>query len=221
MRSPSFDETQSVGSTGSGNGGMAAPQRMPSNGGSRSPVPPGTPRERYSSGGYNSNTYNANTNNDYGDEEWLEVSRDQIFIPGPEDVGRKLKLEAAAYSHDSGERLMFRVVKTDLVLARAPDPMTRTLVVTNGGNGGGGLKGSSTTTTTTQTSAANLHPYGNPGARFRVVSYNVLAEIYATQQQYPYCDFWALSWDYRYGHVYCIFFFLCVIVLDGPFDHVF
>lgn len=30
--------------------------------------------------------------------------------------------------------------------------------------------------------------------RFRLCSYNLLAEIYATQQAYPYCDFWALSW---------------------------
>ena len=178
-RSPSFDDTASVGSTGSGSNMMAH---------RRSPQPPGTPRAGYSSGTY----YPTGGTVEYGDEEWLEVSRDQIFIPGPDDVGRKLKLEAAAYSHDSGERLMFRVVKTDLVLARAPDPLTRQLLVNTG------MKGNNATTTlTTQTSAANLPHYGNPGSRFRVVTYNVLAEIYATQQQYPYCDFWALSWDYR------------------------
>ena len=210
VRSGSFDETQSVGSSGSGSGnnGMATPGG--SGGGprgSRSPVPLGTPARYNSSGsssGYNNNN-NYGNNVDYGDEEWVEVSRDQIFIPGPDDIGRKLKLEASAYSHDSGERLMFRVVKTDLVLARAPDPPIRSLVVVNAnsntGNNGtpnNNNNNKATTLTTTQTSAANLHPYhGNPGARFRVVSYNVLAEIYATQQQYPYCDFWALSWDYR------------------------
>ena len=189
MRSGSFDETQSVGSHGSGTGG-----------GSRSPVPPGTPSHtRYNSSGSGYTPYSGHNNIDYNDEEWMEVSRDQIFIPGPDDIGRKLKLEAAAYSHDTGERLMFRVVKTDLVLARAPDPPIRSLVVVNSNGGAKGKDGNNNTTmTTTQTSAANLHPYhSNPGARFRVVSYNVLAEIYATQQQYPYCDFWALSWDYR------------------------
>ncbi|CAN0242487.1 unnamed protein product, partial [Phaeothamnion confervicola] len=35
------------------------------------------------------------------------------------------------------------------------------------------------------------------GVRFRVATYNLLAEIYATQSQYPTCDFWALSWGYR------------------------
>jgi len=32
---------------------------------------------------------------------------------------------------------------------------------------------------------------------FRVLTYNVLAEIYATRQMYPYCPVWALSWSYR------------------------
>jgi len=35
------------------------------------------------------------------------------------------------------------------------------------------------------------------GVRFRMLTYNILAEIYATQQMYPYCDFWALNWNYR------------------------
>jgi len=197
MRSPSFDETQSVGSTGSGGGAGASSMmmRMNSAGGTRSPIPPGTPRAQ-SYGSTGSGYYPSSGTNNYGDdgtEEWLEVSRDQIFIPGPDDIGRKLKLEAAAYSHDSGERLMYRVVKTDLVLARAPDPLTRTLIVKSSAS----AAAATTTTTAANSSAASVSPYGNPAHRFRVVTYNVLAEIYATQQQYPYCDFWALSWDYR------------------------
>ena len=107
-----------------------------------------------------------------GEEEWQELSRDQIYIPSADDIGRKLKLEATAYSTETGEMLMRRVVKTDIVLSRAPDPIKRNLVTTKSGGTGG-------------------------GARFRIVTYNILAEIYATQQQYPYCDFWALSWDFR------------------------
>jgi CCR4-NOT transcription complex subunit 6 len=109
------------------------------------------------------------------DDEWIEISREQVYIPGPDDVGRKLKVEASAYSLDTREMLMARVVKTDVVLARAPDPAKRNLVTAKG--------------------AAGIGP------RFRVASYNVLAEIYATQQQYPYCDFWALSWDYRFQNI--------------------
>lgn len=114
---------------------------------------------------------------DLGGEDWLEISRDQFYIPGMDDVGRKLKLEAAAYSLDTGELLMSRVLKTDVVLGRAPDPPKRALVTAKGISGSAG------------------------GARFRVVTYNVLAEIYATQQQYPHCDFWALSWEYRFQNM--------------------
>merc|ERR1712232_847825 len=31
----------------------------------------------------------------------------------------------------------------------------------------------------------------------RVMTYNILAEIFATRQIYPYCPMWALSWRYR------------------------
>ena len=134
-----------------------------------------TPKKSYS----RSSSYN-----DYGaaayeetKEEWVEISRDQIYCPTEADIGRKLKLEAGAYHMETGELLMHRVIKTDLVLSRAPDPAKRNLI-------------------TAKTSG----PRG--GERFRVVTYNVLAEIYATQQQYPYCDFWALSWDYRFQNIF-------------------
>jgi len=125
----------------------------------------------------NNNTFGDYSGEHLQGEEWIETSRDQLYIPGPDDIGRKLKLEAAAYSSETGELLMHRVVKTDLVLARAPDPVKRALVTAKN-TGGAGL-----------------------GARFRIATYNVLAEIYATQQQYPYCDIWALSWDYRFQNI--------------------
>mmetsp|Transcript_10299 Transcript_10299/g.28413 ORF Transcript_10299/g.28413 Transcript_10299/m.28413 type:complete len:675 (+) Transcript_10299:294-2318(+) len=148
---------------------------------------PSTPRGFV--GGYNTNSNNNNSTggNDSHDyhytdynagDDWIEISRDQLLMPGPDDVGRKLKLEAAAYSMETGELLMSRVVKTDVVLSRAPDPKKRNLVTAKG--------------------AATAN---NAGPRFRVATYNVLAEIYATGQQYPYCDFWALSWDYRFQNI--------------------
>jgi CCR4-NOT transcription complex subunit 6 len=176
QRSNSFgsidnDDVQSVGSAGSGGilNGAKSPSHAASENGSgySSASQPGTPRGFL--GGYN----NAAAGDMAQGEDWIEISRDQLYEPGPDDIGRKLKLEAAAYSVETGELLMHRVVKTDLVLARAPDPVKRTFVTSKNAGGGG-------------------------GARFRICTYNVLAEIYATQQQYPYCDFWALSWDYRY-----------------------
>jgi len=126
---------------------------------------------------YNTPGFESEYGNPLHSEEWIEISHDTLYVPGPDDVGRKIKLECAAYDLDTGELLMHRVVKTDLVLQRAPDPAKRNLVTVKGAGSGGG------------------------GARFRMVTYNVLAEIYATQQQYPYCDFWALSWDYRFQNI--------------------
>ncbi len=110
------------------------------------------------------------------DNEWQEISNNQVYMPTADDIGRKLKLEVGAYSIETGELLMHRVVKTDLVLTRAPDPAKRNLI-------------------TAKTSG----PRG--GERFRIVTYNILAEIYATQQQYPYCDLWALSWEFRFQNI--------------------
>jgi CCR4-NOT transcription complex subunit 6 len=166
------DDVRSVGSAGSvgRTNGSKSPANVSDTGSSFSATSqPGTPRGYL--GSYNSSF--GDYNKDAQDEEWMELSRDQIYLAGPEDVGRKLKLEAAAYSSETGELLMHRVVKTDLVLARAPDPVKRSVVTTKSSGGAGG------------------------GAKFRIITYNVLAEIYATQQQYPHCDLWALSWDYR------------------------
>jgi len=192
------DDLRSVGSVGSTdriNGGAKSPANFSEASGSNYSGsvagPPGTPRGRL--GSYGSNQYIVGVGNGGGGipgsagpykngshhqgEEWIEVSREQLYVPGQEDIGRKLKLEAAAYSTETGELLMHRVVKTDLVLARAPDPLKRSLVTAKNGAGAGS------------------------GARFRIVTYNVLAEIYATQQQYPYCDIWALSWEYRFHNI--------------------
>lgn len=37
--------------------------------------------------------------------------------------------------------------------------------------------------------------------QFRVVTYNILADIYATQQMFPYCPRWALNWRYRRAQI--------------------
>ena len=131
-------------------------------------------------GASSNNNINSNSNHESGitdaTDTWVEISNNQMYIPTTEDVGHKLKLEVGAYSIETGELLMHRVIKTDLVLTRAPDPAKRNLV-------------------TAKTSG----PRG--GERFRIVTYNILAEIYATKQQYPYCDLWALSWEFRFQNI--------------------
>jgi len=167
------DDARSVGSAGSNRSGM-------SYGTASNPLLPGTLGEindvdsapSSASYGDNASSYGGGSH-----QEWAEISHGELYLPRPEDVGRKLKLEAAAYSVDSGELLMHRVVKTDLVLSRTPDPDKRNFITKSHGSASSG------------------------GARFRIATYNVLAEIYATQQQYPYADLWCLSWDFRFQNI--------------------
>ncbi|KAF4726242.1 CCR4-NOT transcription complex subunit 6-like, partial [Perkinsus olseni] len=35
------------------------------------------------------------------------------------------------------------------------------------------------------------------GQAIKLLNWNILADIYCTPQQYPYCPPWALSWNYR------------------------
>ncbi len=196
-RSTSSDEeegsTGSIGaSTSASNGSFSSTQNnsnmnlnnimnTPLSAHSKGYVPRSATSSAFHDYGASSGTGNAGGGNNadgmgIGDEEWVEISNNQIYVPTAEDIGRKLKLEVGAYSLETGELLMHRVVKTDLVLTRAPDPSKRNLV-------------------TAKTSG----PRG--GDRFRIVTYNVLAEIYATQQQYPYCDLWALSWEFRFQNI--------------------
>jgi CCR4-NOT transcription complex subunit 6 len=159
-----YDDAASARSSGS-----KSPNYFPDSVSVNSYNNPGTPR-----GYLSEHNGQAQPNSSFSDD-WVEISRESIYLPGPDDVGRKLKIEAAAYSTETGELLMSRVASTDVVLGRCPDPTKRTLV--------------------TSKSSPSVGPH------FRVCTYNVLAEIYATQQQYPYCDFWALSWEYRFQNI--------------------
>jgi len=106
------------------------------------------------------------------DNEWRSISSEKTYCPTADDVGRPLRLEVRALKHTGRLLIGPRNVVTEPVLSVPPMPPKRSLLmVKNAGSGG--------------------------GVRFRVLTYNLLAEIYATQQMYPYCDFWALKWSYR------------------------
>lgn len=102
----------------------------------------------------------------------MPISTEGLYTPGEADVGHCLRLECRAVLPGGEEVCTPRMITTEPVLSTPPLPPRRSLVTVKGAGSGGGM-------------------------RFRLVSYNLLAEIYATQQAYPYCDFWALSWGYR------------------------
>ncbi|KAJ1462573.1 Endonuclease/exonuclease/phosphatase [Pelagophyceae sp. CCMP2097] len=115
------------------------------------------------------------------DKDWSEDNEAQWevvaehtneFTPSEGDVGRRLRVECYAVKAGTSDLLGRGFKKTGVVLAAPEAPVPRPLAPAP------------------QYSSA-------PRADVRVVSYNVLAEIYATQHAYPYCERWALDWQYR------------------------
>ncbi len=107
--------------------------------------------------------------------QWNFVQEDSVYTPCKDDVGHCLRLECRAVLPDGSLVCAPKVIVTEPVLCLPPPLPKRGLTTVKSGTAGG----------------------GGGGSRFRVVSYNLLAEIYATQQVYPQCDFWALNWKYR------------------------
>lgn len=106
--------------------------------------------------------------------EWIEICNENTYVPTNLDVGCVLKLEVKAISMNSSEVLVGpSFLYLEPVLASPCPPPKRQLL----------------------TIPSSTSSYG--GFRFRVLSYNILAELYATKQFYPYCDSWILSWPYR------------------------
>ena len=106
--------------------------------------------------------------------EWVEVARGSRYVPTHADVGHKLRLQVTATlpNGTTSER-----TETKWVQAVAPPPPIRKLL-------------------TRAAPPSHVRVIDN-NLGFRIISYNVLAEIYATQSQYPYCPQWALSFEYR------------------------
>ena len=105
------------------------------------------------------------------DQEWKMVSRNKTYVPTEEDVGYTLKVECTAKGID-GSKIASKSTTTEVVLPVPPPPPMRRQV-------------------------AHKYPGNGTDPTIRVVTYNVLAEIYTNKQMYPYCPLWALSWNFR------------------------
>ena len=114
----------------------------------------------------------AGDNGSGSSETWVEICKDRMFTPSAADVGRRFRLECSCFNPDGSLLFGPKSIRLEPTLASPPAPPKRPMVTVKGASNGGGY-------------------------RFRVLSYNLLAEIYATQQMYPHCDFWALGWGYR------------------------
>lgn len=137
---------------------------------------------------------------------WAEVSRERCYIPTPEDVGRALRLDCAPFldKKSTSASLASQTPKSPSPVKSSKPPM----------------HGSDSHTTKVpgawfrlDTSGVLPAPKAPPprapiftqqpnqaqgvGHGFKVMCYNILAQIYATRHMYPYCPVWALAWNYR------------------------
>lgn len=101
------------------------------------------------------------------------VFTDRTYTPSGQDVGCCLRVEVTAHSSLDDSVLAGPVVTFSEPVLCAPKPPPKRPLITVPGS------------------------VSFSGVRFRVLTYNVLAEVYATRQAYPSCDSWILSWPYR------------------------
>ncbi|KAF8396022.1 hypothetical protein HHK36_017634 [Tetracentron sinense] len=115
-------------------------------------------------------------------ETWFEVGRSKTYTPTADDIGHVLKFECVAV--DAETTLPVGHVNTILTsrVIPAPSPTPRRLIPVNGVDVLGHLDSDCRTASS---------------GTFTVLSYNILADQYATNDIYSYCPSWALSWPYR------------------------
>lgn len=113
-------------------------------------------------------------------ETWTELCLTKNYTPTEDDVGRMLRLECAPVIETEIDEngnpkaklgpWMHKDTQAVLPSPRPPNP--RRLICTGDTN-------------------------TIDGPSFKVLSYNILAPIYATKTIYPYCPMHALQWNYR------------------------
>ncbi|KAF9621112.1 hypothetical protein IFM89_016606 [Coptis chinensis] len=115
-------------------------------------------------------------------EIWFEVGRSKTYTPTVDDIGHVLKFECVAV--DAETKLPVGHAKAILTsrVIPAPTPTPRRLIPVDGID---------------MTSHLDLDGHTASSGTFTVLSYNILAEVYATTESYSYCPSWALSWSYR------------------------
>ncbi|KAL3668366.1 hypothetical protein V7S43_006456 [Phytophthora oleae] len=110
-------------------------------------------------------------------ESWLKVQEEnRSYTPTAKDVGHVIRVECKATKRVGGG-VLTKTVDTGIVLPFPPMPPRRQMLA--------------------NVNEERLTPRLRQIGVFRVLTYNVLAEIYATRQMYPYCPIWALSWSFR------------------------
>ncbi|CAN0879242.1 Carbon catabolite repressor protein 4 homolog 1 [Linum grandiflorum] len=117
-----------------------------------------------------------------GGETWFEVGRSKTYTPSADDIGHVLKFECVVVDAETKQTVGHPSTLTTSRVIPAPSPPPRRLVPVSGMDVNSHLDAD-----------GRLSSSGT----FTVLSYNVLADVYATNESYAYCPSWALSWAYR------------------------
>ncbi|CAI0406493.1 unnamed protein product [Linum tenue] len=117
-----------------------------------------------------------------GGETWFEVGRSKTYTPSADDIGHVLKFECVVVDAETKQTVGHPSTLMTSRVIPAPSPPPRRLVPVNGAD-----------------VIAHLDADGRISSTgtFTVLSYNILADAYATSESYAYCPSWALSWAYR------------------------
>ncbi|EYU20684.1 hypothetical protein ABFS83_11G002500 [Erythranthe nasuta] len=117
-----------------------------------------------------------------GGETWFEVGCNKTYTPTADDIGHVLKFECVVV--DAETKLVVGSASTLLTsrVIPAPSPSPRRMVYVSGIDAPGNQDGD-----------GRISSSGT----FTVLSYNILSDVYATNETYSYCPPWALSWAYR------------------------
>lgn len=107
--------------------------------------------------------------------EWIEVANTKMYCPSIQDIDRPLRLDIIPKLRDGRDSTIgVMSITTGTVIPTPKEARTRRMI-SNGGT----------------FNAEWLNQ------QFKVMNWNVLADLYATESVYPYCEKWALSWTWR------------------------
>ncbi|KAL9262097.1 Carbon catabolite repressor protein 4 homolog 2-like protein [Drosera capensis] len=115
-------------------------------------------------------------------ETWFEVGCSKTYTPSADDIGHTLKFECVVVNAETKQPVgsPSQIATSRVIPAPMPTPRRLIPVSVVDANGHLDLDG-------------RLSSFGT----FTVLSYNILADVYATSESYSYCPSWARSWNYR------------------------
>eukprot|EP00802_Teleaulax_amphioxeia_P011298 Tamp_11330.p1 GENE.Tamp_11330~~Tamp_11330.p1 ORF type:complete len:542 (-),score=113.37 Tamp_11330:214-1839(-) len=108
---------------------------------------------------------------------WQEIGQQRVYVPSKQDVGRILKLECTPVSSNGLYTGKSVSVESAEVMQAPPLAPVRNMIEVP--------------------QPPNPFDPRAPKATFKVMTYNCLADIYATPQIYAYTPPWALPWNFR------------------------